>query len=85
AFTIFTLLAVYVGFKEDSKMVREFGATIFFINLYTKFFEHIFGHVSTAVCFFLLGISFCLIASKFEKLWLQIEKLCGKTLGEEME
>ena len=50
-------------------MLRGFGLTFLFINLYTRFFEYLWDSLHKAVFFAVLAVSFWLLGSKAETLW----------------
>ena len=55
-------------FKDDG-VLRGFGLTFFFIELYTKFFEYFWNGIHKAIFFAILGVSFWLIGRKAEAMW----------------
>lgn len=55
-------------FKDDG-VLRGFGLTFFFIELYTKFFEYFWQGLHKAIFFAILGVSFWLIGRKAESMW----------------
>lgn len=66
--------SIFYGLKHDDGISRGFGITFLAINLYTKYFEY-FWNVADKTFFFLaLGLSFWLIGSRAEKIWLFISK-----------
>ena len=77
--------AIWLGLKKDMKLLRGFGLTFLFINLYTRFFEYFWGPLNKSVFFALLGVSLWLLARKAEKIWLLTEKHWGKLLEHEEE
>jgi hypothetical protein len=70
-FAVFALGAMWLGFKEDIRMLRGFGITFFCINLYTRFFEYFWNGTHKAFFFFILGLSFWFLASKSEAMWIK--------------
>jgi len=50
-------------------MMRGFGLTFFFIELYTKFFEYFWDGLHKAIFFAILGVSFWLVGRKAEAMW----------------
>jgi len=50
-------------------MVRGFGLTFIFINLYTRFFEHFWNHLHKAIFFTLLAVSFWYLGTRAERIW----------------
>ncbi len=69
-FAIASGLAIVVGVKTDDAVLRGFGLTFLFINLYTRFFEFFWDGLHKALFFGLLGISLWLVGRYAEKLWL---------------
>ena len=55
-------------FKDDG-VLRGFGLTFFFIEIYTKFFEYFWNGIHKAIFFAILGVSFWLIGRKAEAMW----------------
>jgi hypothetical protein len=70
AFAAAALAAIFVGLKYDDAASRGFGLTFLFINLYTKYFEYFWDSLHKAVFFAILGLSFWLLGSRAEKIWL---------------
>lgn len=64
-----TLMAIVIGLKKNDEMLREFGITFLFINLYTRYFEYFWDSWHKAIFFGVLAISFVLIGRKAEKIW----------------
>lgn len=73
-FGLVALGSTYYGLKNDDGPARGFGITFFLINLYTKYFEVFWDKTDKTIFFFLLGLSFWLIGSRAEKLWLFISQ-----------
>lgn len=73
-FGLVALGSICYGLKYDDGVARGFGITFFLINLYTKYFEYFWDVTHKAIFFFILGLSFWLIGSRAEKLWLFISK-----------
>jgi len=73
-FGVVALGNIYCGLKYDDGPARGFGVTFFLINLYTKYFEYFWNVTDKAVFFLLLGVSFWLIGSHAEKLWVFISQ-----------
>ena len=69
--------AIWLGLKRDVKLLRGFGLTFLFINLYTRFFEYFWGSMSKAIFFGLVGLSLWLLARKAERIWLLMENRWG--------
>ena len=63
------IASIYHGIKEDDGMIRGFGITFLFINLYTRFFEHFWNSLHKAIVFSILAVSFWYIGSRAEKIW----------------
>lgn len=68
-FGVVACAAVYHGLKFDNNVTRGFGITFLFINLYTRYFEHFWNATHKFVFFAILGISFWILGSKFERIW----------------
>lgn len=66
--------SIFYGLRYDDGVARGFGITFFLINLYTKYFEYFWNVTHKAIFFFLLGLSFWVIGSHAEKLWVFISK-----------
>jgi hypothetical protein len=82
-FGVYAIIAMYIGFKEDVRMLRGFGVTFLCINLYTRFFEYFWNGTHKAIFFFIIGLSFWLLASKAENVWNKLESSFGKIHGED--
>lgn len=61
--------ALWHGLKHDDGVLRGFGLTFLFINLYTRFFEFFWNHTHKALFFAVLAASFWWIGSRAEKIW----------------
>jgi hypothetical protein len=68
-FGLAAVVSVYLGLKLDDAMLRGFGLTFLFINLYTRFFELFWNNLHKGLFFGILGFSFWLIGSKAESIW----------------
>jgi hypothetical protein len=68
-FGLAAVASVYLGLKLDDSMLRGFGLTFLFINLYTRFFELFWDNLHKGLFFGLLALSFWLIGSKAEAIW----------------
>ena len=81
-FGLASLVTIYLGLKHDDAVLRGFGLTFLFINLYTRFFELFWDNVHKGIVFALLALSFWLIGTKAEAIW-QLrglrERLGGRT------
>ena len=77
--------AIWLGLKTDIKLLRGFGLTFLFINLYTQFFEYFWGAMNKSIFFGLIGLSLWLLARKAEKIWLLMEKRWGALQDQEGE
>lgn len=67
--TAIAILFAWYGLKKNDTIAREFGITFLFINLYTRFFEYLWGNMNRAIFFALLALSFWLIGRKAEQIW----------------
>lgn len=63
------VISIYLGLKHDDGLLRGFGLTFFFINLYTRFFEFFWNGTHKGVFFALLALSFWVLGSRAESLW----------------
>jgi hypothetical protein len=61
--------SIWIGLKFKDTMLREFGLTFLFINIYTRYFEYFWDSLHKALFFVILAISFVLIGRKAEKIW----------------
>ena len=64
-----SLAAIVLGVRFEDKLLRGFGLTFLFINLYTRFFEYFWDHMHKAVFFALLAMSFWYLGSRTERIW----------------
>lgn len=62
-------VAVARALEKDDSVLRGFGLTFFFINLYTAFFQYFWNGLHKAIFFAILGLSFWLLGRKAESLW----------------
>jgi MFS family permease len=69
AFGATAIAALWYGLRNDDGVVRGFGLTFLFINLYTRFFEYFWGTVHKAAFFAVLAASFWYLGSKAEAIW----------------
>jgi len=72
------LAVIVLGLKYDDAVSRGFGLTFLFINLYTKFFEYFWDSLHKALFFAILGVSFWLIGSRAERIWLLGQRRLGR-------
>lgn len=63
------IAAVWYGLKQDDGVLRGFGLTFLFINLYTRFFEYFWDSIHKAAFFGILAASFWYIGSRAETIW----------------
>ena len=63
------LAAIWYGLRQDDGVLRGFGLTFLFINLYTRFFEYFWDSIHKAAFFVVLAISFWYLGSKAEAIW----------------
>ncbi|MDR1708420.1 MAG: DUF2157 domain-containing protein, partial [Candidatus Accumulibacter sp.] len=61
--------AIWYGLKRDDGVLRGFGLTFLFINLYTRFFEYFWNSVHKAVFFAILAASFWFLGRRAETIW----------------
>ena len=69
-FAFVSLITVFFGAKFEDEIMRGFGLVFFFVNVYTRYFEYVWGEVHGALFFALLAMSFWLMSRYAEKLWL---------------
>lgn len=62
-------VAVARALEKDDSVLRGFGLTFFFINLYTALFQYFWNGLHKALFFGILGASFWLLGRKAESLW----------------
>lgn len=63
------IAAIWYGLKRDDGVLRGFGLTFLFINLYTRFFEYFWDSIHKAAFFAVLAVSFWYIGSRAEAIW----------------
>jgi len=68
-FGVVAIAAVGYGLKRDDGVLRGFGLTFLFINLYTRFFEYCWDSLHKAAFFAILAVSFWYLGSKAEAIW----------------
>lgn len=61
--------AIVWGLRHDDGVLRGFGLTFLFINLYTRFFEYFWDSMHKALFFALLAASFWLVGTRAEAIW----------------
>jgi len=61
--------AMWCGLKWDDVVLRGFGLTFLFINLYTRFFEYFWDSIHKAAFFAVLAVSFWYIGRRAETIW----------------
>jgi len=69
AFALVAVAAIVYGLRHDDGMLRGFGLTFLFINLYTRFFEYFWDSMHKAIFFAVLALSFWFIGSRAERIW----------------
>ena len=69
AFGAVAVAAIWYGLKRDDGVLRGFGLTFLFINLYTRFFEYFWDSMHKAIFFAVLALSFWFIGSRAERIW----------------
>jgi hypothetical protein len=62
-------VAVARALEKDDSVLRGFGLTFFFINLYTALFQYFWNGLHKAIFFAILAASFWLLGRKAESLW----------------
>lgn len=63
------IAAIWYGLKRDDGVLRGFGLTFLFINLYTRFFEYFWDSIHKAAFFAVLAVSFWYLGSRAETIW----------------
>lgn len=63
------IAAIWYGLRYDDGVLRGFGLTFLFINLYTRFFEYFWGSIHKAAFFAVLAVSFWYLGRKAETIW----------------
>ena len=64
-----SIAAIWYGLRRDDGVLRGFGLTFLFINLYTRFFEYFWDSLHKAAFFALCAIGFWYIGSRAEAIW----------------
>jgi hypothetical protein len=64
-----SIAAIWYGLKRDDGVLRGFGLTFLFINLYTRFFEYFWDSIHKAAFFAVLAVSFWYLGSRAEAIW----------------
>ncbi|WP_394244716.1 hypothetical protein [Vibrio astriarenae] len=67
--TFVSAYAVYYGVKQKDDIVKIYGLTFFFINLYTRYFEYFWEDLHKALFFAILALSFWFFGSRAEKIY----------------
>lgn len=68
-FSAVAIGAVWHGLRHDDGVLRGFGLTFLFIDLYTRYFEYFWNAMHKAAFFALLAGSFWLLGRKAETMW----------------
>ncbi|AYD46259.1 hypothetical protein [Arachidicoccus soli] len=66
---IISVIVTYWAWKKDNAVLRNFGVSFLFINIYTRYFEYFWDSMPKAVFFIILALSFWIIGRKAEKIW----------------
>ena len=69
AFGAVAVAAIWYGLRRDDGVLRGFGLTFLFINLYTRFFEYFWDSMHKALFFAVLALSFWYVGSRAERIW----------------
>lgn len=64
-----SIAAIWYGLKRDDGVLRGFGLTFLFVNLYTRFFEYFWNSIHKAAFFAVLAVSFRYLGSRAEAIW----------------
>lgn len=68
-FGVSALITLLIGIKYDDSIARAFGIVFFFINLYTRLVEYVWGKIPEAIFYLILALTFWLIGKNAEKIW----------------
>jgi len=63
------IAAIWYGLRHDDGVLRGFGLTFLFINLYTRFFEYFWHSIHKTAFFAVLAVSFWYLGRKAETIW----------------
>jgi len=63
------IAAIWYGLKRDDEVLRGFGLTFLFINLYTRYFEYFWNSTHKAIFFAVLAASFWFLGRRAESIW----------------
>ncbi|NLO22808.1 MAG: hypothetical protein GX116_00505 [Fibrobacter sp.] len=66
-FGVSALITLLIGIKYDDSIARAFGIVFFFINLYTRLVEYVWGKIPEAIFYLILALTFWLIGKNAEK------------------
>ncbi len=72
--TLASAVAIYFGLKQDNKTARDVGVVFLLLNIYTRYFEYLWGALPKVLFFIILAASFWFIGKKAENLWSIAEK-----------
>lgn len=61
--------AIWYGLRRDDGVLRGFGLTFLFINLYTRFFEYFWDTMHKAFFFLVLAVSLWYVGRRAETIW----------------
>lgn len=61
--------AIWYGLRHDDGVLRGFGLTFLFINLYTRYFEYFWDSIHKAAFFAVLAVSFWYLGRRAETIW----------------
>lgn len=64
-----SIAAIWYGLRMDDGVLRGFGLTFLFINLYTRYFEYFWDSMHKAAFFAILAVSFWYIGHRAEAIW----------------
>ena len=64
-----SVAAIWYGLRYDDGVMRGFGLTFLFINLYTRFFEYFWDSTHKAIFFAVLAASFWFFGRRAETIW----------------
>jgi hypothetical protein len=64
-----SLLAMYIGLKQNDHILGNIGLVFFILNLVTRYFEFFWIPLHKSIFFMILAFIFWFIGSRAEKLW----------------
>uniref|UniRef100_A0A7S1CMI1 DUF2157 domain-containing protein n=1 Tax=Bicosoecida sp. CB-2014 TaxID=1486930 RepID=A0A7S1CMI1_9STRA len=83
AYGVAAAAAAGYGIVSDDGTSRNMGITFALLNLYTRFFEHLWDATSKAAFFFLLGLSLWVVATRSERVLARTRRFLLQTPSRE--